>query len=117
MIVVYNTASGFAGTVQEVALRACTPDDHPCRLTWLTRTPFGVRRRWRRFLATFGLPVEYLHLDQFTARYAMSEVDAPAVYTRGDGGVRAWIASGRIRACRSLDDLERLMRTVSEPDA
>jgi len=113
LIIVYNTTSGLFGAVEDVALRACTPDDHPCRLTQLTRTALGIRRRWRRFLASLGHPVESLHHDQFVARHATTDVDAPAVFVCRDGAWIPCIGAPEINACHTLDDLERLFRNAT----
>lgn len=78
-------------------------------MTVLVRTAFGVRPRFRGLFESLGLTVEFRHRDEFVLQYRMADVEAPAVL-RLDGDVlRQWIGASAIRACQSIEDLERIV--------
>lgn len=116
LVFVYDAESGFANAVVDVAYTACTAERMRCSLLPLIRGPFGVRRRWKRIGGDLGRAVEYVYRDQFAARHDLSRVTLPAVFKCQGSECRIWLAAEQIRACRTSDDLERLVRERARTD-
>ncbi len=117
LIFVYNADSGLLNLLADVAHRAVSPSTYPCRLCAVTYSITGMKREWRRFLEKLGVPFTFLHRDELKKRYGIDGVTLPAALVEQNGEARLWIEAEAIGACRSLDDLKRLVaervRTLS----
>ena len=114
LVFVYNADSGVFNTLADVAHKIFSPQTYACNLCALTHTAVGMRGEWRRFLDGLDRPLEFLHADELEARYGVSGVPLPAVFRRE--GVRLSLSAGAdaINACRTLDDLKRLVLEVCD---
>jgi hypothetical protein len=70
-----------------------------------------MRREWRQFLDGLGNPLEFLHADEFERRYGLSGVALPAIFKRDGERLEMLAGADSINACRTLDDLKRLLLT------
>lgn len=109
LIFVYNADSGLFNTLTDVAHKIFSPQTYPCHLCALTHTAVGMRKEWKQFLDDLGGPLEFLHADELKARYGMQEVPLPAIFQRNGGHIEVSIDADSINACRTLDDLKRLI--------
>ena len=110
LVFVYNAASGLFNTVADAAHKIFSPETYQCQLCALTHSTFGMRGGWKRFLETLDRPLEFLHADELEERYGVSQVPLPAVFEREGGRVEVLLDAASINACRTLDELQQLVR-------
>lgn len=109
LVFVYNADSGVFNTLADAAHKIFSPRTYACNLCALTHTAVRMRGEWREFLDGLGLPLEFLHADELAARYRLNDVPLPAVFTKGGGELTLLASADAINACRTLDELERLI--------
>ena len=109
LVFVYNADSGVFNTLADAAHKIFSPRTYACNLCALTHTAVRMRGEWREFLDGLGLPLEFLHADELAARYGLEGVGLPAVLLKDGGGLKILAGADAINACRTLDDLERLI--------
>lgn len=108
LVFVYNADSGVFNTLADAAHKIFSPRTYACNLCALTHTAVRMRGEWREFLEGLGRPLEFLHADELASRYGLKGVRLPAVFIK-DGGLRVLAGADAIDACRTLDELERLI--------
>jgi hypothetical protein len=109
LVFVYNANSGLFNTLSDVAHKIFSPATYACNLCALTHTPFGMRREWQDFITSLNTPVEFLHADEFKAKYQAAGVALPAVFQKEDGQLKVWLDSNAINSCQTLAELKQLL--------
>jgi hypothetical protein len=109
LVFVYNANSGVFNTLTDVAHKIFSPATYACNLCALTHTHFGMRREWQDFTASLNTPVEFLHADEFKAKYHVADVALPAVFQKEDGQLQVWLDSSAINSCQTLAELKQLL--------
>src|SRR5215210_7312289 len=109
LVFVYNADSGVFNTLADAAHKIFSPRTYACNLCALTHTAVRMRGEWKQFLEGLGRPLEFLHADELAARYNLKGVRLPAVFTKDDGGLKVLAGADSINACRTLDELQRLI--------
>ncbi len=69
LLFVYNADSGFFNTLADIGHKLFSPATYPCQLCAITHGVLAERGAWRDFVAALDLPSEFLHRDQFQARF------------------------------------------------
>jgi len=110
LIFVYNADSGLVNALIDVVHKTVSPKTYACNLCGLTYASVSMKGAWKRFIAGLGVPVEFLHRDKLYERYGVKEVDLPAVFQHVNGSTQVWIDAAALNACRTLDDLIRLVQ-------
>jgi hypothetical protein len=114
LLFVYNADSGLLNTLRDIWVRVARPADYDCSLCLLTYGARGMDQRWRRFTRSLGLPVTFLHRDEFREQFATSplrDVELPAAVMDDRGALVQVVPAGQMRAAA---DLDRLMDAVTE---
>ncbi len=116
LVFVYNADSGLINLLTDIAHKILSPQTYSCNLCAVTHDKFGVKDEWRQYLKTLDAPVEFLHADEFKAKYQIENTDKlPAIFRLENGQLSLAINSNAINACRSVDDLKRLINAqISE---
>ena len=109
LVFVYNADSGVFNTLADAAHKIFSPRTYACNLCALTHTAVRMRGEWKRFLEGLGRPLEFLHADELATRYGLKGVPLPAVFTRGGAGLKLLAGADSVNACRTLDELKRLV--------
>lgn len=109
LVFVYNADSGVFNTLADAAHKIFSPRTYACNLCALTHTAVRMRGEWRQFLEGLGRPLEFLHADELAARYGLKGVRLPAVFEKEDAGLTVLADAGSINACRTLEELKRLI--------
>src|SRR5919108_3634154 len=109
LVFVYNADSGLFNTLADVAHKIFSPRTYPCNLCALTNSAVGMRKGWKRFLDELDRPLEFLHADELKARYGVAGGALPAVFKKGGEGIEVLVEAASINACRTMDDLKRLI--------
>ena len=109
LVFVYNADSGLFNAVSDAAHKIFSPRTYQCNLCALTHSAIGMRGEWKQFLHGLDVPLEFLHADELKARYGVAGVPLPAIFKRGDENVEVLIDAESINACRTGDDLKKLI--------
>ena len=111
LIFVYNADSGLLNAMKDWAHKIVSPETYTCSLCALTYDNLGMRRPWRDFIKELGYEIEFLHRDEMTEKYDISDVSLPATFILQNGKPKLWIKSDAMDACQSLDELQELVKT------
>lgn len=117
LIFVYNADSGLFNALADWAHKILSPETYACRLCAVTYDNFGMRREWKQFVQSLGVPIEFLHRDELKQKYGVAAVPLPAVFAPDGRGLRVWLDAAAVNACRTLDELMELIRTRLAEDA
>jgi len=116
LVFVYNADSGLFNLLTDIAHKIFSPQTYDCNLCAVTHDKFGIKDEWRKYLKTLAAPVEFLHADEFKAKYQIENTDKlPAIFRLENGQLNLAINSNAINACRNIDDLKRIINAqISE---
>ena len=109
LVFVYNADRGLFNAATDSVHKLLSPGTYECRLCQVTYGAFAMRRAWRDYLDGLGLPLVFLHRDEFLGTYpALTELPLPVILT--DGGPAYALplvppAPSTIDACTNLDAL------------
>ncbi len=109
LIFVYNADSGVFNTLSDLAHKTLSPATYSCNLCALTHGTFGMRGEWKEFLRKIKHPLEFLHADELRERYGIEDAPLPAIFKREDTTARLLIDDAKINACRTMEDLKKLI--------
>ena len=109
LVFVYNADSGVFNALADAAHKIFSPQTYQCNLCALTHSAVGMRKEWKNFLGRLDAPLEFLHADELRSRYGVEGVPLPAVFERDDSKLKVLVPADSINACRTLDDLKRLI--------
>jgi hypothetical protein len=110
LLFVYNVDSGPIAGLLDLIHKIVSPKTYVCNLCAVTYSFTGMRAEWKRFIQGLPMAVEFLHRDELVSRSGELKERLPAVYQQVDGSLRPLIDASSINACRTLDDLENLVR-------
>lgn len=109
MLFVYNADSGLFNTLTDIAHKVFSPETYECNLCAITYGTFTVRAEWKAFLETLSYELEFLHRDEFAARYPALPAPLPAIFLKEGEHLEPMITADEINGCASVDDLKRLI--------
>lgn len=105
VLFVYNADTGLFSVVTDYAHKILSPKTYPCTLCALTYGTMGMNNKWKDFIATLALPVEFLHRDEFIKLHALPDTQLPAAFVKKGESIAQLITAAEINACTSVDDL------------
>ncbi len=116
LVFVYNADSGLFNLLTDIAHKIFSPQTYDCNLCAVTHDKFGIKDEWRQYLKTLDAPVEFLHADEFKAKYRTGDTEKlPAIFRLENGQLNLAIDSNAINVCRNIDDLKRIINAqISE---
>ena len=109
LVFVYNANSGVFNALSDIAHKLISPETYACNLCALTHSNLGMRREWKEFVEGLGRPLEFLHADELRRKYGVEGAALPAVFEESDGELKVWVGREEINACRTADELKRLI--------
>jgi len=109
LVFVYNADGGLFNALTDLAHKILSPQTYACNLCALTYSHTGMRDEWKQFLEDLDRPVEFLHRDEIKKIPDLDLVELPAIFRRQDEHLSLWIGADAINACKTLDDLKRLI--------
>lgn len=113
LVFVYNADSGVFNTLTDIAHKLMSPDTYECNLCNLTHGYFKERDEWVGFLRDLDVDIEFLHRDEYSRKYK-NEAEYPAVFVKGDEGLKLWIDKQTINNMASTEDLMQMIRAELE---
>jgi len=117
LIFVYNADSGLISAFADGISKIISPQTYQCRLCSLTFGTALMKTPWREFIDSLGVPVEFLHRDEFTEKYAYEDARFPSAYMKRGDRLSVFISQEEMDALESLDELMGLVkRRLGEAD-
>jgi hypothetical protein len=104
LLFVYNADSGVLNFVLDAAHKLFSPATYPCNLCALTYTPSALPR-WRRFVKTLPLAVEFLHRDELAEQYGTADFPLPAAFLWDGRSLQPWIDAKEMDSYQTLAEL------------
>lgn len=113
LVFVYNADSGVFNTLADAAHKIFSPQTYRCNLCALTHSAVGMQKEWKRFLDSLDSPMEFLHADELKTRYGIAGVPLPAIFRKEGESLEVLFGADAINACRTMDDLKRLVLSAT----
>lgn len=110
LIFVYNADSGRLHAWLDIGHKLLSPHTYQCDLCRVTHGVFREHRAWKAFRERSGIPLEFLHRDEFEARYPLDRFDYPVVLRENADGERVVVLSPT--DLRGIDDVADLIRAL-----
>ena len=116
LVFVYNADSGLFNTMTDIAHKMFSPSTYSCNLCAITHGLFAEKQEWREFIEQLGMPVEFLHRDEFKSRYHDALDSYPAVLRHSGEGFDVLLTASDINRCDSIAALRELIHSaVKQP--
>jgi len=112
LVFVYNADSGLFNTLTDIAHKLISPDTYQCNLCNLTHGYFAAREEWTSFLHDLDAEIEFLHRDEYMARYPDAKVEFPAIFVNANDELRLWVDKNVINEMASADALMEMIRAA-----
>lgn len=110
LVFVYNADSGFFEALRDGVTKIVSPAAYPCRLCALTYGLATMKPRWRRFVDALGIPVEFLHRDEFEEKYPREDAEFPSAYIDMGGELELFISTEQMNSAKTLDELMEIVK-------
>ncbi|MEE9906075.1 MAG: GTPase [Chlorobium sp.] len=108
IVFVYNSESGPISGLIDIGHKLLSPETYQCSLCALTHDAFAEKESWRDFRKNVGMPMEFLHRDEFEKKYGRTEI-YPVIF-RKNGDLQVLMAKEEIDRIKSLDELIKAIR-------
>jgi hypothetical protein len=105
LILVYNADSGLLNALNDGIIKILSPTTYDCKLCGLTFGVISMKPRWRVFIESLDMPVEFLYRDEFNDRYELQDAKFPSVFIKEGVDMRELISREEFEAMNSLDEL------------
>ncbi len=114
LVFVYNADSGLLNAAKDTWHRFASPSTYPCALCKLTYATTGMDNRWRQFVESLDMPVEFLHRDELASRadIDVAGVELPVALFVRDGSTQVVVSAAEMRDAATLDDLISLVTAI-----
>ena len=109
LVFVYNADSGLFNTMTDIAHKMLSPSTYSCNLCAITHGLLSEKKEWRAFIEQLGVPVEFLHRDEFEQQYGSDKTRYPAVLTRDGDSLEVLLTPEQIKRCTDIPSLCRLI--------
>jgi len=110
LIFVYNADSGLISAFADGISKIISPQTYQCRLCSLTFGTALMKTPWREFIESLGIPVEFLHRDEFTEKYEHEDAKFPSAYMKRGDELSVFISQEEMDALGTLEELMELVR-------
>ena len=61
-----------------------------------------MKKEWKKFIENLGVPVEFLHRDEFLERFNLKDIEFPAAFVKEEGDIKLIISSTEINNCKNI---------------
>jgi hypothetical protein len=80
----------------------------------ITHNTFSENEQWKQFRETTKLPLEFLHSDEFEAKYQPIETKYPVILLEENKKLREWISKSELEEVENTEKLIRLVETKAK---
>lgn len=109
LLFVYNANSGVVSTLSDYFIKIIKPQTYKCRLCSLTFGNLGMKSEWRQFVRELNRPVQFLHRDEFRARYPNVQVQFPSAFIKNGSELTPFLTREEINGLKTLEELMELV--------
>lgn len=109
LIFVYNADSGPISGLLDIGHKILSPSTYQCSLCKLTTDTFTEKEDWKEFRKSIGVPMEFLHRDEFENKYDL-RFDYPVILKKNNN-MEVLLSKRDIDA---LEDLDALIEAVKK---
>ena len=114
LVFVYNADSGRVNAWLDIGHKLLRPDSYTCDLCQLTHGVFRERAAWKAWREQNERPLEFLHRDEFEARFGKCGYAFPVVLSvQADGRFEVLLSAAQIGEFSNLDALIRHLPSTS----
>ncbi|NTU58341.1 MAG: GTPase [Chlorobiaceae bacterium] len=103
LIFVYNADSGPVSGLLDLGHKILSPSTYQCSLCSLTHGPFTEKEAWKEFRQSVGMPMEFLHRDEFESKYDL-KFEYPVILKK-NSNIEILLTKGEIDTIADLDEL------------
>lgn len=114
IVFVYNADAGIFSLITDYVHKIISPKTYPCKLCAITFGNTGMKKEWKRFIDNLGIPVEFLHRNEFFERYGIKDVKLPSAFLKKGSEVSKLISSEEISKRKSVKELISLVENKLE---
>ena len=111
LLFVYNADSGKLNALKDAIHKIVKPSTYPCSLCAVTYDNIGMKNEWKTFVNELGIPVEFLHRDEFCEQHDCSDVTYPVAYLNEKEKLTEFISTEEFDATNKLEALIDLVKT------
>ncbi len=116
VVFVYAVDGGIVNSLMNFTHKLISPRTYSCNLCALTSDMLGNKREWARFIQELGVATEFLHRNEFAARYPGAQYSFPTVFLSTENtDLKVLITSSELSACHNLAGLISLVRERVKP--
>ena len=108
LIFVYNADSGPISGLFDLGHKILSPSTYQCSLCTLTHGPFTEKEAWTEFRKNMGVPMEFLHRDEFEKKYDL-RFEYPIILKK-NSNIDVLLPKKEIDAIEDLDALIAAVR-------
>jgi hypothetical protein len=112
LIFVYNADSGVFNLLADVAHKIFSPQTYSCNLCAITHSNFGMKKEWKEYLESLDTKLEFLHADEFNAKYQGERVELPVIFKEENSRLVLMVNADTINECKSIDDLKQCLELM-----
>jgi hypothetical protein len=109
IIFVYNADSSLRAWITDGITKVFAPQRYPCNLCKITFGLLLMKKKWKRYTQNLPYHVEFLHRDEFLARYE-SDIKLPAAIF-ANSELSVLLAADEINRATTPEDLIAMMET------
>jgi hypothetical protein len=91
-------------------IRTVIPGKEACNLLALTFSPVGMKKEWRRFTQSLGIPARFLARDEFAAEFRTVQSTFPAAFLQDGKDLFIFLSTEEINRCKGIEDLMSLVQ-------
>jgi len=110
LLFVYNADSGLISAFADGISKIISPKTYQCRLCSLTFGTALMKMPWKEFIDSLGVPVEFLHRDEFMEKYEYEGARFPSAYMKRGDKLTVFISQKEMDALESMNELIDLVR-------
>lgn len=114
LIFVYNADSGPISGLFDLGHKILSPSTYQCSLCTLTHGPFTEKEAWTEFRKSIGVPMEFLHRDEFEKKYDLV-FEYPVILTK-NSNIEVLMPKQEIDSIEDLDGLIAAVKKHIETD-
>ncbi len=109
LVFVYNADSGKLNALKDAIHKVVRPSTYPCSLCAVTYGNLGMKKEWKTYINELGVPVEFLHRDEFCTQYDCTDVTYPVAFLIENSKRTELISTEEMDATTTLDDMINLV--------
>lgn len=112
LIFVYNANSGKINALFDAGHKLFNASTYPCSLCALTYDAFNEKTAWKFFRKSTDTSMEFLHMDEFEAKYPNIKVDYPTVLKQEDKHASIVLSSENLNTIKTVNELITIIKTI-----